>query len=99
MLGEVVRAIGLNPTEKEINKIVDELVSSGSKRMSFEEFFPIYQSLRTAAQNAKERRGTNANKNDFMTCLRVFDHEQNGRISVGELQHVITQIGEGLSTE
>lgn len=47
-IGEVMRALGTNPTEGEIAKIIRSLdpAGTGAKRVSFEEFFPIYQNLR-----------------------------------------------------
>ena len=47
-IGEVLRALGTNPTEGEITKIIRNLdpASTGVKRVSFEEFFPVYQNLR-----------------------------------------------------
>ena len=47
-IGEVMRALGTNPTEVEITKIIRSLdpAGTGAKRVSFEEFFPIYQNLR-----------------------------------------------------
>ena len=46
-IGEVMRALGTNPTESEISKIIRNLDtdSTGVKRVSFEEFFPFYQNL------------------------------------------------------
>ena len=48
LIGEVMRALGTNPTEAQIAKIIRGLdpVGTGVKRVSFEEFFPIYQNLR-----------------------------------------------------
>jgi len=100
LLGEAIRAFGLNPSQADINKLVDELSSSGSRRISFEEFYPIYQSLHASQSNnepAIKRRSRN--KADFISCFRVFDQEQNGTISVGELQHILTNFGECLSAE
>jgi len=47
-IGEVMRALGANPTEGEITKIIKSLdpAGTGVKRVTFEEFFPIYQNLR-----------------------------------------------------
>lgn len=47
-IGEVMRALGTNPTEGEIAKIIRSLdpAGTGTKRVSFEEFFPIFQNLR-----------------------------------------------------
>ena len=89
LLGEALRGLGLNPTEADVQKIVKELDSTGSRRVSFEEFLPIYQSMSTKTQKK--------NKTDFIECFRVFDKEQNGTISSGELQHVMTSLGEALT--
>jgi len=100
LLGETLRGLGLNPTEGEVQKIVKELDSAGARRISFEEFFPIYQSFsaRTPRTVEREHRG-GTGASDFMECFRVFDKEQNGTISIGELQHVMTTLGEGLSAD
>lgn len=89
-LGEALRGLGLNPTEGDVQKIVKELDSTGSMRVSFEEFLPIYQSIGARGNNKK-------NKTDFVECFRVFDKEQNGTISAGELQHVMTTLGEAMT--
>ena len=91
-LGEALRGLGLNPTEGDVQKIVRELDSTGTKRMSFEEFLPIYQSLSTRVSERHKK-----NKTDFLECFRVFDKEQNGTITAGELQHVMTTLGEALT--
>jgi len=93
LLGEALRGLGLNPTEADVMKIVKELDSSGSKRMSFEEFLPVYQSLLARGGNDRYKK----NKVDFLECFRVFDKEQNGTITSGELQHVMTTLGEALT--
>lgn len=54
-IGEVLRALGINPTEYEIKKIIKEIDSTGEKRVSFGEFYPMFQSLRD--RHKKERRG------------------------------------------
>ena len=95
LLGEAIRGLGLNPTEGDVQKMVKELHSSGSKRMSFEEFLPIYQSFATKEENDRKKRS----KRDFLECFRVFDKEQNGTITSGELHHVLTSLGEVLTPE
>ena len=94
LLGEALRGLGLNPTEGDVMKIVKELDSTGTKRITFEEFFPIYQSLFVRSSNDRHKK----NKEDFLECFRVFDKEQNGTITSGELQHVMTSLGEALTS-
>ena len=94
-LGQTIRGLGLNPTNAEINKITKEIDDkSGTKRVSFEEFVPIYESLA-----AQERSVKSKYKDEFAEMLRVFDREQNGTVSMSELHHVMTTLGEALSSD
>ena len=52
-LGDVLRALGLNPTEAEIKKIVNEIDPHGTRRLTYEEFLPICRS-----QKQKKTQGT-----------------------------------------
>ncbi|XP_065839269.1 myosin light chain 3, skeletal muscle isoform-like [Oscarella lobularis] len=90
-IGDVLRAIGLNPTEAELKKILHDVDPTGVKRVSFEEFLPIVGTL----SNRREQ-GT---QEDFIEGLRVFDKDGNGMISAGELRHVLTSLGERLSDD
>eukprot|EP00116_Pleurobrachia_bachei_P014082 sb/3474344/ len=44
-LGDVLRALGLNPTEAEVKKARADCEASGQKRIPFETFLPIYLSV------------------------------------------------------
>jgi len=90
-LGEVLRAVGQNPTNVEVAKIIKQLDPKGNRRVSFDEFLPVYQSLR-----AKNR---SFGAEDFVDSLKVFDSDGSGAISAGELRHLLTSIGEKLSDE
>ena len=57
----------------------------GRKRVSFEEFLPIYNSV-----SGKKEQGT---MEDFIEGLKVFDKEGNGFINSAELRHVLTSLG------
>ena len=85
-LGDVLRALGQNPTEAEVKKARADIEASGSKRMSFETFLPIYLSV--------QRNAPNYTAKDYIEGLRVFDKEGNGTISSAELRHVLTTLGE-----
>lgn len=56
-IGEVLRALGTNPTELEVRKIIRNLDSerTTTKRISFEEFFPLLQSIKE--RERKDSRG------------------------------------------
>ncbi|XP_062932245.1 myosin light chain 6B [Cynocephalus volans] len=91
--GDVMRALGQNPTNAEVLRILgnpksDELKS---RRVDFETFLPMLQAV------AKNRdRGT---YDDYLEGLRVFDKEGNGKVMGAELRHVLTTLGEKLTEE
>lgn len=58
----------------------------GSKRISFEEFLPIFLSF-------GQRKSTLSSNEGFIDGLRVFDRDGNGQISAAELRHVLTGLG------
>jgi len=84
-IGEVVRALGLNPTEAEIKKCG---YNNPDERISFEIFIPIYQSLM--------KQKVNSDPSEFVEGFKVFDKDGNGMISAAELRHLLTAIGERL---
>ena len=90
-IGQALRAVGLNPTEAEVGKVLKEIDPSGNKRISFEEFAPVMMSFRSR----KHKYGQDV----FIDSLRVFDTDNSGTISSGELRHVLTGLGEKLSDE
>ncbi|TPP63965.1 Nonmuscle myosin essential light chain [Fasciola gigantica] len=85
-IGEVVRALGLNPTESDVRKFCSH--TDANERVTFETFVPIYQTL------AKEQK--EINPEEFIEGFRVFDKESNGHISAAELRHLLTALGERL---
>ena len=62
---------------------------SGNKRVSFEEFLPIFLS----GQQKKD----SGSMEDFIEGLRVFDKDGNGFINSAELRHVLTSLGKSVS--
>jgi myosin light chain 6 len=89
LFGEVVRALGLNPTEGQIKSTIQNLKTD---RISFEEFIPLYDSL-------AKKKDNNMSESELIEGLKVFDKEQNGSVSSAELRHLLTNLGERLSDE
>merc|ERR1712193_591572 len=88
-VGEVLRALGQNPTEAEVKRLVQ--TQKASDRVSFETFLPILQAV-----SSKKITDTS---DDFIEGLRHFDKDGNGFISSAELRHLLTTLGEKLSDE
>ncbi|KAK2154552.1 hypothetical protein LSH36_265g00028 [Paralvinella palmiformis] len=88
-VGEVLRAMGQNPTEAEVKKCGYH--SDPDYRISFEQFLPILQTVM--------RNRDTSTLEDFVEGFRVFDKEQNGTMSSAELRHLLTSLGERLTDE
>ncbi|KAL3319003.1 myosin, light chain 1, alkali [Cichlidogyrus casuarinus] len=97
-IGEIVRALGLTPTESEIRKCgfqtdpslfpVSVFFICADSRINFETFIPIYQTLSKDQKTLRE--------DEFIEGFRVFDKDANGFITAAELRHLLTALGEGL---
>lgn len=102
-VGEVLRALGQNPTESEVKRLVQtstqfcaddiETVLQGKAdaRVTFEQFLPMLQAV-----SSKQITDT---VDDFVEGLRHFDKEGNGRISAVELRHLLVGLGEKMTEE
>merc|ERR1712168_625375 len=91
-VGEVLRALGQNPTEGEVRKLVQSSQTGGpDSRLTFETFLPLLQTV--------SGRKITDTVDDFVEGLRHFDKEGNGRISAVELRHLLTGLGEKMNEE
>ncbi|KAK6018169.1 Myosin-2 essential light chain family protein [Ostertagia ostertagi] len=82
-VGDVLRALGQNPTEAEIGRCCAAYEKEA--RLSFEDFVPIFQSI------SKNR--------PFHICAQPNGGRGNGLINVAELRHLLTTLGERLTDE
>ncbi|KAK6102644.1 myosin, putative [Brugia malayi] len=89
-VGDVLRALGQNPTEAEIQKCCSHWTDPET-RITFEDFVPIYQSVNKCRENHTLE--------EFVEGLSHFDKEGNGLINIAELRHLLTTLGERLSDE
>ncbi|CAB3983210.1 myosin-2 essential light chain-like [Paramuricea clavata] len=91
-VGEVLRALGSNPTESELAKLEQQFKVGKDTRISFEAFWPIFQAT-------KARKLTPAIKASFVECFKVFDRNANGTIGSAEFRQLLTNLGDRLTDE
>merc|ERR1719325_456328 len=88
-LGAVMRSLGNNPTEEELEDMIDDADRDGSGSVDFKEFVE----LMIKRESEKET------IDDLKQVFRVFDKEGNGYISTSEIKFVLTRLGISLSNE
>ncbi|RVE58120.1 hypothetical protein OJAV_G00206090 [Oryzias javanicus] len=90
-IADIMRALGQNPTNKEVNKLLGNPSTDdmASKRVEFETFLPMLQTI----INSPNKAGFE----DYVEGLRVFDKEGNGTVMGAELRIVLSTLGEKMS--
>lgn len=83
-LGTVLRALNLNPTEKELKEWVGEI---GGATVDFDNFLAY----------AGRKMQTRESEEQVKRAFQVFDREGNGYIKSVELRHILTTMGETLT--
>lgn len=88
-LGTVMRSLGQNPTEAELQDMINEVDADGNGTIDFPEFLTMM---------ARKMRDTDSEE-EIREAFKVFDRDNNGYISAAELKHVMTNLGERLSQD
>jgi len=88
-LATVIRSLGQNPTEAEIQDMIDEVDADGNGTIDFNEFLDLMAHKMKELDSDEELR----------EAFKVFDKDQNGYISAAELRHVMINLGEKLTEE
>jgi len=88
-LGTVMRSLGQNPTEAELQDMIQEVDSGGDGQIDFSEFLSMMS--RKMQENDTEE--------EIIEAFKVFDKDGNGFISAAELRHVMCNLGEKLTDD
>ena len=79
-----MRSLGQNPTEAELQDMINEVDADGNGTIDFPEFLTMM---------ARKMRDTDTEE-EIKEAFKVFDKDGNGFISAAELRHVMTSLGE-----
>ncbi|KAF9543861.1 hypothetical protein EC957_000395 [Mortierella hygrophila] len=90
-LGNLLRSIGQNPTQSEIQELVAQADPSSTGVVSFDSFTKVAM----RADGFKPAGTTD----QLIEGFKVFDTQDNGTIPATELRHVLTTMGEVLTAE
>jgi len=88
-LGDVMRALGANPTNTELQEMIAEVDKDNSGKIEFNEFLDLF--VRKMKDPDTEE--------DLIEAFKIFDKDGSGNISAQELRHVMTTLGEKLTEE
>lgn len=88
-IGECLRTLGLNPTETDIKKVIEQF--KDNDRISFETFLPVYEAL--------SKKKSKCTSEEFVEELKQFDRDGSGCIGFVELKHHLMSMGDKLTEE
>mmetsp|Transcript_156715 Transcript_156715/g.503012 ORF Transcript_156715/g.503012 Transcript_156715/m.503012 type:complete len:149 (+) Transcript_156715:101-547(+) len=85
-LGTLLNSLGQNPTEEDLTSMMAAVDAEESK-IDFSDFLSLM---------ARKLKDTDTDE-ELIEAFKVFDRDQDGFISAGELRDSMTHLGEGLS--
>ncbi len=88
-LGTVMRNLGNNPTDSELQDMINEVDADGNGTLEFDEFCNLM---------ARQMKETNQEE-ELKQRFKLFDKDGNGFVDREELRDVMQQLGEKLSEE
>merc|ERR1719207_263588 len=88
-LGTVMRSLGQNPTDAELQDMVNEVDADGNGTIDFPEFLSLM---------ARKMNDTDTEE-DILDAFRVFDRDGSGFIDATELRHIMCNLGEKITDE
>ncbi|TDH74183.1 hypothetical protein CCR75_003046 [Bremia lactucae] len=84
-----MRALGCEPKKEEITQMVSDANKDGTGTIDFSEFLELMTS-KMSEQDSRE---------EILKAFRLFDDDQTGKISFGNLKRVAKELGENLTDE
>merc|ERR1711988_1703920 len=88
-LGTVMRSLGQNPTDAELQGMINEVDADGNGTIDFPEFLSLM---------ARKMKDTDTEE-ELIEAFKCFDKDGSGMISTAELRHVMSNLGEKITDE
>ncbi|OEU22277.1 calmodulin [Fragilariopsis cylindrus CCMP1102] len=88
-LGTVMRSLGNQPTEEEVEDMIREADTDGNGTIDFMEFIEMMP---------RQERDDNAEE-EMIEAFRIFDTDGDGSITADELRQIFNNLGEKLTDE
>lgn len=89
-LGDVLRAVGLNPTASHVEDLLRQYDADQSGTLCFSEFVHLW---------INELDDVESDETLFKRAFEFFDKDGNGDISLSEFSDVLTDLGDPLTKE
>ncbi|CAH1781676.1 unnamed protein product [Owenia fusiformis] len=89
-LGDLLRGIGQNPSNKEVEELIKKHDVNQNGRMEFDEFLELMSVTVKPEEEVED---------ELRQAFKVFDKDGNGYISAKEMLVVLTKMGEEMSME
>ena len=86
-LGNMMRSIGQNPTDEEVNAMIKEVDLNSDGKIELDEFITLM------SRNSPDTQ----TEDEVINAFRVFDKEGNGLIATAELKHIMMTIGDKMT--
>lgn len=87
LVGDYLRAIGYNPT----NQQVKDLIKDGNENYNLDQLNQLIDNNQSLLDST-----TQGKLEDFIKAFQVFDKENTGKVTVGDLRYMLTGLGEKL---
>ena len=88
-LGTVMRTLGQNPTQAEIEQMIQEVDVDGNGEIDFEEFCGLMVKKMKESEPEEE----------LVEVFKLFDKDNNGAIDWYDLQAIFKELGEKITEE
>ena len=92
-LGSLLRAVGENPTQREIDFFIKSCDKNKNNMIEFEDFRHLMKIIHRDSVREEDQQKT------LQRAFKLFDKDGSGTIDKLELERVTTQLGESLSKD